>query len=78
MLKYTIQDLFEDRVFLFFFLLFFFERNKTPRDNRKQNLNTKWHLLQNKQNADVTLSPSHDELAFSLHAMMLAIHLRNI
>ena len=30
----------------------------------KRNLNTKWLLLQNDQNADTTLLHSHDDLSF--------------
>ena len=32
----------------------------------KRNLNTKWLLLQNDQNADTTLLHSHDDLQFEL------------
>ena len=33
----------------------------------KRNLNTKWHLLQNEQNADTTLLHSHDDLSYYSH-----------
>ena len=35
----------------------------------KRNLNTKWLLLQNDQNADTTLLHSHDEVCFIMNDM---------
>ena len=44
----------------------------------KRNLNTKWLLLQNDQNADTTLLHSHDELlllnVFIEHALTVGTH----
>ena len=35
----------------------------------KRNLNTKWLLLQNDQNADTTLLHSHDEIGYKYDTM---------
>ena len=41
-------------------LIYFHERNKTPKNNLKKNL--KQHLLQNDQSTDTTLLHSYDEM----------------
>ena len=40
----------------------------------KRNLNTKWLLLQNDQNADTTLLHSHDVMFFSSHDDIIMHH----
>ena len=41
-------------------------RNKKKTINNKRNSNTKWLLLQNYQNADMTSLHSHDEMSITI------------
>ena len=40
----------------------------------KRNLNTKWLLLQNDQNADTTLLHSHDDIFFWLQIQKITLN----
>ena len=47
-------------------------KDKNNLRKEKRNLNTKWHLLQNNQNANTTLLHSHDKLlALSIYKVIM-------